>query len=90
MRAAQWCRISDVNSPLHPQSGNVSGEYSLFNFVREYGFYSFFPPTVKERQSYSLRALILPHSCPFCTKISACVKRCCSIDFREITTVSSS
>lgn len=42
MQAAQWCRISDVNSPLHPQSSSVSGEYSLFNFVREYEFYSFF------------------------------------------------
>lgn len=92
MQAAHGCRISDVNSALQPQSGNVSGEYGLFNFVREYEFYSlFFFPTVKERLSYSLRALILPHSCLFCTKISVCVKRCCSIDFsREITAVSSS
>lgn len=42
MRAAQSHRISDVSSFLHPPSGNVSGEYNLFNFVKEYEFYSFF------------------------------------------------
>lgn len=44
IQAAQWCRISNVSFTLHPQSGSVSGEYSLLNFVREYKFYSFFSP----------------------------------------------
>lgn len=42
MRAARWCTISDASSPLHPHSGNVPGEYGLFNFVKDYEFYSIF------------------------------------------------
>lgn len=48
MQAAQWCTISDASSPLHPHSGNVSGEYGLFSFVKKYdSFFLFFTPLWK-------------------------------------------